>query len=86
MEDMDYYVLFSNHDNGMRLYRALKSRGLRSVIAPTPRQLSTCCGISLKIEQEEKDQVADCAREENIPILGIEGLERHLRSDRDRYC
>ena len=44
MQKTQHYVLFPNHDNAMRLYRELKKLGVRAVIAPTPRVLSTCCG------------------------------------------
>lgn len=86
MEEMEYYILFSNHDNGMRLHRALKSRGFKAVIAPTPRSLSKCCGISLKIEAGDCDAAAKCAGEENIPIIEIAGIAKNSRADRDRYC
>ena len=41
MENIQHYVLFPNHDNGMRLYRELKKMGLKATIAPTPRAAST---------------------------------------------
>ena len=35
-----YYILFKNHDNGMRLYNSLKSKNIKCTIAPTPRVAS----------------------------------------------
>ena len=29
-----YYILFKNHDNGMRLYNSLKSKNIKCTIAP----------------------------------------------------
>ena len=40
-----YYILFKNHDNGMRLYNSLKSKNIKATIAPTPRVASKSCGI-----------------------------------------
>ena len=37
MQQLQHYVLFPNHDNGMRLYKELKALGVRAVISPTPR-------------------------------------------------
>ena len=51
MEKIQHYVLFPNHDNGMRLYNELKKLGVWAVIAPTPRSASKCCGISLIIKE-----------------------------------
>lgn len=28
--EMQYYVLFPNHENGMKLYRILKEKGVRT--------------------------------------------------------
>ena len=49
MKEVQHYVLFPNHDNGMRLYKKLKEEGVGAVIAPTPRSASKCCGISLLV-------------------------------------
>ena len=51
MRQMQHYVIFPNHDNGMRLYQELKKQGTSAVISPTPRTVSKCCGISLMIEE-----------------------------------
>ena len=42
MQQLQHYVLFPNHDNGMRLYKELKALGVRAVISPTPRTASNC--------------------------------------------
>ena len=51
--EMQYYVLFPNHENGMKLYRILKEKGVRTQISPTPRAASKCCGISLLVREAE---------------------------------
>lgn len=86
MEQIQHYVLFPNHDNGMRLYRELKKSGIRSVISPTPREASKCCGISLIIQEEDIRVVQDCVRENDIEILKIVAIERNVDNKRDRYC
>ena len=77
MKEIQYYVLFPNHDNGMRLYKKLKEEGVGAVIAPTPRSASKCCGISLLVK--EKDI-------ERIEILDIAAVEKDVNPGRDRYC
>ena len=34
MQKIQHYVLFPNHDNGMRLYGILKEAGIKATIAP----------------------------------------------------
>ena len=86
MQKIQHYVLFPNHDNGMRLYNELKKLGVWAVIAPTPRSASKCCGISLMIKEEDIETVQDCVSEHGIEILKIAAVEKDLNPHRDRYC
>lgn len=86
MKEIQYYVLFPNHDSGMRLYRELKKLGVRAVIAPTPRALSKCCGISLLIKEEDVETVRECVEENQIEILEIAELVKDVNANRDKYC
>lgn len=78
--------MFPNHDNGMRLYRELKTLGVRAIIAPTPRVASKCCGISLLVEEKDLDVIKECIREHEIDILSIAEIERDINPKRDKYC
>ena len=86
MQKIQHYVLFPNHDNGMRLYKELKKLGVWAVIAPTPRSASKCCGISLMIHEEDIDTVKTCVCEHGIEIIKIAAVEKDLNPHRDRYC
>ena len=48
-----YYILFDNHEQAIKLRRDLQNAGISSVIAPTPREASLCCGVCLRIDEEE---------------------------------
>lgn len=86
MHKTEHYVLFPNHDNGMRLYRELKTLGVGAIIAPTPRVASKCCGISLLVEEKDLDVIKECIREHEIDILSIAEIERDINPKRDKYC
>lgn len=86
MQETQVYVLFPNHDNGMRLHRELKKLGVRAVIAPTPRTLSKCCGISLLIQKEDRAVVEKCIREHRIEIISIDEIKKDMNPNRDQYC
>ncbi len=86
MHKTEHYVLFPNHDNGMRLYRELKTLGVRAIIAPTPRVASKCCGISLLVKEKDLDVIKECIREHEIDILSIAEIERDINPKRDKYC
>lgn len=83
---IQHYVLFPNHDNAMRLYKELKKLGVRAVIAPTPRSVSKCCGVSLMVEEKDLDAIRACIEEHRIEIWEIAAVERDVNPKRDRYC
>lgn len=74
MQKIQHYVLFPNHDNGMRLYGILKEAGIKTTIAPTPRVASKCCGISLLVREEDLDTIQKCIDENQIEILKLPPL------------
>ena len=76
MPEIQHYVLFPNHDNAM----------VRATIAPTPRAASTCCGVSLLIQEEDVGKVETCVKEQRIDILKIAEIEKDVNPRRDRYC
>ena len=70
----------------MRLYKALQDEGIRSTIAPTPRQASRCCGISLMVKEADITLIRECVQREKIEILDIRGLPCSFNPNRDNYC
>ena len=70
----------------MRLYRELKQKNIWTVIAPTPRILSVCCGISLLIKKEDKEEVKRCIEDNQVEIIKIAEIKRDINPNRDRYC
>ena len=86
MAMIQHYVLFPNHDNAMRLYRELRKLGVRANIAPTPRSLSKCCGVSLMVQEEDLETIRECIKTNEIDIWGIEAIEKDMNPNRDRYC
>ena len=97
-----YYVLFKNHDNGMRLYNSLKSKNIKATIAPTPRVASkSCgislliatprvasksCGISLLINKDDIEKIRDIVASEDIDIIDIVEIDKNINQNRDKYC
>lgn len=86
MKEIQHYVLFPNHDNAMRLYKEVKTLGVKAVIAPTPRAASKCCGVSLRVSEEDIEAIRQCAANHNIEIQDIAAVEKDVNPNRDRYC
>ena len=86
MQKIQHYVLFPNHDNGMRLYGILKEAGIKTTIAPTPRVASKCCGVSLMVEKDDLDTIWETAEQKEIEILKVAEVKKDFNPHRDRYC
>ena len=82
----DYYVLFPNHTEGMKLYQFLRGRGIAVRVSPAPRLASVCCGMSLLVEQEQIEAVRLAIPDSGAEIDKIVKLPRQINPQRDRYC
>lgn len=78
-----HFVLFHDHTSGMELYRKLKERDIRTTIAPTPRSISKCCGISLLVREEDLAGIRSIIKEQKIRIMDIVVLENSFDLHRD---
>jgi hypothetical protein len=73
----DYYVLFPNHQEGLRLYRKLKENSIKCSISPTPREASSFCGMSLLVSAENVGAVKKVlAGDNSIQTEGIVKIKR----------
>ncbi|HWR60964.1 MAG TPA: DUF3343 domain-containing protein [Clostridia bacterium] len=74
MDGFNYYILFPNVTEGLKLEKLLKEDGIRYTIVPTPRELSKCCGISIKYEYEDESPIKQLAEEHGVRVEGFRSL------------
>lgn len=68
---MKNYILFPSYNDGLRLVSILKNAGIKYTIAPTPRQLSACCGMSIIYDKDNENEIRKIIDDNNIKILGF---------------
>ena len=51
-------VLFHTTSSALRAEKILQKNGLTVKLIPTPRELSSDCGIALRFEWDDREQVA----------------------------
>ena len=61
-------VLFHTTTSALRSEKILRIAGLNVKLIPTPRELSSDCGIALRFELSDKDEV-----EKRLASAGVEG-------------
>lgn len=78
---LEAFVLFPSHSDGLALEKILKCNKVKYTIVPTPRVLSKCCGISIRIEPEDIPKVEGfLSNNSSISIEGIHILEKKKSS------
>lgn len=84
--DKQHFILFHDHTTGMDLYNRLKEQAIHTIIAPTPRSISKCCGISLLVKERDLDEIRCFIADNKIEILDIASIENDYDIHRDKYC
>lgn len=82
-----YYILVESTTAGWALHNALKGEGCKVRIAPVPRGLQACCGMSILVNPEDMAPVREALAKPGMPgYERIEELQLDLDPKRDRYC
>ncbi|AWZ49767.1 DUF3343 domain-containing protein [Hathewaya limosa] len=80
MEKVEYYILFPNYTEGMKLESLLKQEGIKYVVSPTPRKLASCCGISIKYYKDNEDKIKEIVKQNNIDVTGFFPLKKEIKN------
>jgi hypothetical protein len=64
-------VLFHSTSHAIRAEKVLMQAGFKIKMIPTPRQLSSDCGMALRFDQPDKARIAAALDENHVPINGI---------------
>ncbi|AKN32699.1 hypothetical protein Ccar_18325 [Clostridium carboxidivorans P7] len=80
MQQIRHYILFPSHTEGMKLEKVLKEQKIKYTIVPTPRQLSTCCGISIMYNKEDEDKIKTLIDMHNVKTLGFHSVDRKVKN------
>ena len=67
-------VLFHSASHAIRAEKVLQQAGISNKMIPTPRQLSSDCGMALRFERADEEQVARTLAEYKVPTNGIHAI------------
>jgi hypothetical protein len=68
-------VLFHSTAHGIRAEKVLEQAGFQIKLIPTPRQLSSDCGIALRFRSQEGEGVAAMLEQNRVPTNGIHPID-----------
>lgn len=67
-------VLFDSSSHALRAEKVLQQAGILSKMIPTPRQVSSDCGMALRFDRADEEPVARALAEQKVPISGIHAI------------
>lgn len=74
----DYYILFPNHQEGLLLHRELRAAGVACAIAPTPREASSFCGMSIRVLEADRASAEQVIAASQAKVSGIASIPRRV--------
>jgi hypothetical protein len=77
MEELKNYILFPSYNQGLALETILKREKIKYTIVPTPRELSTCCGISIQYNKNDEETIKNLAELNSIQIIGFHSIVKN---------
>jgi len=71
----DYAVILLHNTSGaFRVERALKEAGEDHKLIPTPRELSSDCGMAVRIPKDRAEEIANLLEAASVEIAGIHDM------------
>jgi hypothetical protein len=69
---VEYSVaLFPSASDALRAEKVIKERGIPAKLIPVPRQLSSDCGVCLRIERQNVEATREALTDAGIRVEGI---------------
>jgi hypothetical protein len=72
-------VLFHSTAHAIRAEKVLAGAGFKIKMIPTPRQLSSDCGIALRFDKVNEEAISAALQENGVPINGIHAISKGAR-------
>jgi hypothetical protein len=71
-------VLFHSTSHAIRAEKVLMQAGVTIKMIPTPRQLSSDCGMALRFDRTDKACIVATLEENQVPINGIHVIAQRI--------
>ena len=83
---MKYFILVENAMIATELLEILRKEKIKATLAPTPRQASHACGVSVYLyNKEDLEKIEPLANENNIKIDEIFKSDLDFNTKRNKF-
>ena len=85
--DVKHYVLLANSVDAMNLYKEMEKAGIKSTLAPTPREADHCCGVCiLYYDENDREKIEETSKSSSINIDNFYDCENRDDPNRYKFC
>jgi hypothetical protein len=74
MEPPQVVILFHGSAHALRAEKVLQEGGIAAKLIPVPRQLSSDCGVCLRLSATDRDAACRAIRIARVEIAGVHAL------------
>lgn len=67
-------ILVDSTGHALRIEKILKQHGLANKLIPTPRQLSSDCGVCVRVQQQDVERIRTLLDEQRAGYQAIEPI------------
>jgi len=72
---MEYIALFFTHSGAIKYDKFLKEKGIKSMMTPVPRKLSSSCGVGNIFEYDD-----------SLETIISEDIDKVFKIEKREYC
>lgn len=76
MIDNFYVISFNSTHHAIKAEKLLKEHNLNIRMMPTPREITASCGLSIRFEVVDLEEVEDIIKNEDLAIKGKYEIKR----------
>ncbi|WP_303722363.1 DUF3343 domain-containing protein [Malonomonas rubra] len=71
VNDGDYVAIFHSIHRVMKAEKVLKAAGLKILLIPVPRQLSSDCGLAIRFSPESRAQIEEALATAGLAVAEV---------------
>ena len=76
MEETFYVISFDSTHHAIKAEKLFKEHNLNIRMMPTPREITASCGLSLRFEVGDLEEVEDIINQEELAVKGKYKMKR----------
>lgn len=80
------YIIFDNSLDATKFYEEIKKEGIKATLAPTPKEIEKCCGVTILFEDEKEiEKIKKLAERKALKYKKIYTIVQDINPNRLKF-